>query len=440
MGKHVLIIGGGFSGLAAGVALADRGAQVTLLERRGHLGGRAYSFLDTTTGDVVDNGQHLFMACYHQTREFLEKIGCGDRLKFQSSPRVDFFDRDHGHTSFDCPALPAPLHAFVGLLKLKSLSLSEKLGTLKAARAFRPGTNGTTGLSVAQWLESLGQSPNIRERFWYPMAIATLNQDPEVASARMLKKVLELGFGGKRADSSIGISKVGLSDLYTVNAREYIESRGGTVQTNAEVRALLSENGRITSCHMKDGGVIAADYYVSTVTPGALLGILPCEMKNGAFAGLSELGASPIVSVNLWFDRPLVDCEFAGMIGTRVQWLFNKDVINQENRRKNHLALVISAAQDYVGLTKEALVQMAIADLGKVLPEARSANVVHSRVVKEREATISHTIESDRLRPDPVTTVSNLVLAGDWTNTGLPATIEGAVLSGNLAAETAVHL
>ncbi|HYL99687.1 MAG TPA: hydroxysqualene dehydroxylase HpnE [Blastocatellia bacterium] len=440
MGRHVAIIGGGFSGLAAGVALTEKGAQVTLLERRGNLGGRAYSFTDPTTGDVVDNGQHLFMACYHNTIEFLDKIGCRDRLKFQSNTHVDFLDRENGLTPFDCPSLPAPFHALIGLMKMKGLSMGDKLGMLRAARAFRPGANGASGLTVEEWLTGLGQSAAIRERFWYPMAIATLNESPSVASARMLKKVLELGFGGKQSESKIGIARVGLSDLYVHAAREFIQSRGGTIRERADVRALVMSSQTIDGCQLSDGEVIKADCYISAVTPPAFLGILPESLRQGAFAGISELRSSPIVSVNLWFDRPVTDCEFAGLIGTNIQWLFNKDVISPAGRKSNHLALVISAAHKYTGLTRESLVEMAVRELRDVMPSARAAKVVHSRIVKEREATISHTIQSDRLRPDMITPVENLILAGDWTNTGLPATIEGAVLSGNSAAEYAAHI
>ncbi|MGH9821750.1 MAG: hydroxysqualene dehydroxylase HpnE [Blastocatellia bacterium] len=440
MGKHIAIIGGGFSGLAAGVALAEKGVQVTLLERRGHLGGRAYSFVDQTTGDVVDNGQHLFMACYHNTIDFLDKIGCRDRLKFQPNTHVDFLDRDNGLTTFDCPGLPAPLHALVGLLKMKGLSLADKFGAVKAARAFKPGTNGASGLTVEQWMDRLGQSPTIRQRFWYPMAIATLNENPKVASARMLKRVLELGFGGKSSESKIGIASVGLSDLYTHSARGFIESHGGSVRASADVRSLLMDSGRISGCQLKNGDVVSADCYISSVTPRALLRMIPEDLRQGAFAGISELHSSPIVSVNLWFDRPVTDCEFAGMIGTNIQWMFNKDVISPAGRSANHLALVISAAHEYGGWTRQELVELATRELKEVMPSARQANVVHSRTVKELEATISHTIDSDRLRPDMVTPVENLILAGDWTNTGLPATIESAVLSGNLAAEHAARL
>ena len=440
MTKRIVIIGGGFSGLAAGVSLAESGAEVILLERRGFLGGRAYSFVDSKTGDVIDNGQHLFMACYHQTRAFLDRIGCGDRLRFQSSPSVEFLDRDNGFTPFDCPPLPAPLHALIGLLKMKGLTLGDKARVFKVAKALRPGTNGYAGATVSEWLRSLGQSERIRERFWYPMAIATLNEDPNIASAKMLKRVLELAFGGSRSDSAIGMSRVGLSDLDVHGARNFIESRGGRIIVNAEVRRLATQGSRITACELKSGARIDADCFISAVPPDAFARLAPDGRRTDEFERAGRLESSPIISINVWFDRPVIDREFAGLLGGNVQWLFNKDLICPESSKGNHLALVISAARAYTEWTPAKLVEMALGELGSLLPASRRAKVVHSRTIKERAATLSHTIESDHLRPPARTSLENLFLAGDWTDTGLPATIEGAVVSGNLAAELARRL
>ena len=180
--KRVIIIGGGFGGLAAGVRLSESGVRILLLERRKYLGGRAYSFLDSKTGDVVDNGQHLFMGCYRHTVDFLKKIGCLGRLKFQDRPRVDFLDRDNGFTSFECAPLPPPMHAVAGLFRMKGITLGDKLRTLKVGRAIQKnGKKGLRALTVSRWLDQLSQSERIKQRFWYPMAIATLNESPDAA-------------------------------------------------------------------------------------------------------------------------------------------------------------------------------------------------------------------------------------------------------------------
>lgn len=437
MPKRVVIIGGGFSGLAAAVSLSESGHKVLLLEARAQLGGRAYSFLDSKTGDTVDNGQHLFMGCYRHTIAFLEKIGTLDKLRFQSTPRVDFLDRTFGLTSFDCPDLPAPINVLMGLFKLKGITTGDKLRALNVGKAIRASTNGFArlGITVTEWLDSLGQSDRIKERFWYPMAVATLNERPAVASARMMSVVLKEAFSGSRRNARIGISSVGLSDLYTRRAKEFIEARGGEVETNAPVRSFVIENGKARAVALKDGRRIEADYFISTVTPQALIKLLVDDSQAGEFSKLARLVSSPIVSINLWFDRSIIDREFVGLLGTKSQWLFNKAKINANTTGSNQLAIIISAAHDFVGMTRDALVGMALSELRELIPEAHSARLLHSVIVKEREATISHTVESDDLRPGPRTSIPNLILAGDWTQTGLPATIESAVMSGKIAAE-----
>lgn len=434
--KPVIIIGGGFAGLAAGVALSHRGIKVLLVERRGFLGGRAYSFRDPVTGDVVDNGQHLFMGCYKRTIAFLEKIGSLDRLSFQSKPRVDFLDRENGFTSFECPHLPAPIHAAAGLFAMKGISLGDKLRAFKVGLAIQKnGRSKPSALSVSEWLDRLNQSQRIKERFWYPMAIATLNEDPEIASAAMMKAVLKQAFGANAKSTSIGIARVGLSDLYTEGARDFIEARAGKLRTHAWVRNLVIEGNRVVAIEMKDGERIEADYFISAVPHSALLQIIPADQRSDQFRALGALRSSPIVSINLWFDRPVIDREFVGLIGTESQWIFNKDLIVKPNRKANQIAVIISAAHRFIERTKQQLVEMALAELNELLPESRSAKLLHSRIVKEREATLSHTVDSDQIRPGPRTSISNLILAGDWTATGFPATIESAVISGEIAAQ-----
>jgi uncharacterized protein with NAD-binding domain and iron-sulfur cluster len=225
-----------------------------------------------------------------------------------------------------------------------------------------------------------------------------------------------------------------LSDLYTDGAADFMKSRGGDVQTGAQVQRLIIEDEHVTAVEVKDGGRIEAEYFISAVPPSALYAMLPVELRSREFASLEKLGSSPIVSINLWFDRPVIDREFVGLLGTRCQWIFNKDLILSPEKRSNQIAVIISAARDFVDWTRSDLVEMALGELHELLPESRQAQLLHSNIVKEREATLSHTVESDSLRFGPRTSISNLVLAGDWTDTGLPATIESAVMSGDVAA------
>jgi squalene-associated FAD-dependent desaturase len=438
--RPVVIIGGGFAGLAAAVDLAEAGRRVLLLERRSFLGGRAYSFRDKTTGDTIDNGQHLMMGCYHHTLGFLKKIGAHGKLKIQENPKVDFlYQGANGgirHSSFKCPPLPAPLHLLGGLANLKTIGWNDRIRALRVGLELRRLNGKRAGLAditVRQWLDQLGQPARIQRRFWDVMALATLNESPEVASADMFARVLDQAFLHTKGDSALVISKVGLSDLYTDDARKYIESRGGELIMNADVAKIEFSADKATGVVLRNGQPIEAETIISAVPHSALRRMLATEIvsANRSFHHLDQFSTAPIVSINLWFEKEVTDLEFAGLLDSPIEWVFNKNAIAGEpGGKRQHLALVISGAHDAAMKTKEQLVEMATGEMARFFPAARRQQPVHAFVVREQEATISHAPGVTRLRPAQRTDFSNLFLAGDWTATGLPATIEGAVWSG----------
>ncbi|MFQ3581333.1 MAG: hydroxysqualene dehydroxylase HpnE [Chloracidobacterium sp.] len=429
---HCIVIGGGFAGLSAGTALAEQGARVTVLERRPRLGGRAYSLRDETTGDVVDNGQHLMMGCYHETLRFLERIGSRHLIRAFDTPRVDFLAPE-GTASFRCPALPAPLHMLVGLLRLEGLSLSDKLGVWRIGWALqrwkRDYRTRLAKLTVAEWLAQCGQSARMRERFWDPLVIATLNEPPERAAAVLLMRVLYQGFGGQLADSNLVVSTVGLSELYTEPARRFIEAHGGTVRLQTAVKAVRVDGGRFQDVVLADGETLAADACISSA-PYHDVAKYAADLAPTA----TRLASSPIVSVNLWFDRPLFDAPFVGLLGTTMQWAFDKRAFTTPNSGLHHLALIVSAAHEACQLSSKALINLALQDLRRVTSKVNSAQLKHARVIKEQHATFSATPTAEPLRPAHETAVKGFYLAGDWTDTALPATIESAVVSGHACA------
>lgn len=446
MGNEVLVVGGGFAGLAAGVALAQEGRRVRLLEQKPHLGGRAFSFIDSTTGSTVDNGQHLFMGCYHQTIEFLKTIGTLDRLHFQPGLSVQFLEADGRLSSLDCPRLPAPWHLLAGVLRSASVSWSEKFEVLRMRRALRvshDSSNGNLRDTVDEWLAKLGQSENLRQNFWNLICIAAMNEDPKIASANLFQRVLKLALFSSALDSRLGIARVGLSDCYTRAAAEFITVRGGTVELGRNVTRILISEGACRGVTLAGEEIVEAETVLSAAPWNKFVELLPGDVLRNEpfFTNILALRPAPIISINLWFDRPVTDLEFAGLRGTTIQWLFNRSRIisagaeSEAASNISQISLVLSGAHEHIGRTKEELLAVALKDLAGLLPATKQAKLTHSLVIKERFATFSPSVGIDELRPTPTTPIRGLYLAGDWTATGLPATIEGAVKSGYTAAQ-----
>jgi len=441
MAEDVLIIGGGLAGLTAGVALAAAGRRVRLLEQKPYLGGRARSFQDAATGSRVDNGQHLFMGCYHSTLKLFDTIGTAQTVTFEPQLRVRFLDPDQKMTELRCPALPSPWHLLSGVFLSNSFSFREKIDVLRMGRALRAAKGAAEGLStpdrltVDEWLSSLGQSESLRHNFWDLFCIAAMNEDPRIASALLFERVLRLALFSSPEDSRLGIPRKGLSECYTDAAAEAITERGGSVELRRDVRALLVSAGACRGVKLADGTVIEAQTVLSAVPWHVLPGLLPSDTVHSEpiFSRVLRLRPAPIISLYLWFDRPVTDLEFVGLRGTTIQWLFNKGKILGTD--ENYVSLVLSGAHDHVERSKEDLRDMALQELRRLLPGMRDARLTHSLVIKERFATFSPCVGVDALRPPAVTPVRGLYLAGDWTATGLPATIEGAVQSGYSAAE-----
>jgi squalene-associated FAD-dependent desaturase len=428
----VAVVGGGFAGLAAAVGLARAGARVTLLERRPFLGGRAYSFRDPTTGDVVDNGPHALMGAYTEAIDFLREIGAAEKLAFQPRLRVALAHPALGVGEIAAPALPGPLQAPAALLRYRLLSLRDRVrlfvGALRLVR--REAT--LEGVTVAAALRDAGQSAAACERFWHPLAIATLNEVPERAAARPFAAVLRRGFlAGARA-ARFALARVPLSELYVDDARRTIETAGGAVVTGATIATVLTGDDAVDALVLRDGRRIDADAFIVAVPCAALLRMLPPALRDApSFRALAAVETSPIVSVHLWLDRPAGwGAPFLGLLGGRTQWLFDCG-----GRR---IASVTSGARFWDDAPDDAIAAEVLSDARAVVPALRSAACVRSLVVRERHATISLTPAADRVRPSVTTPLANFFLAGDWVQTGLPATIEGAVQAGREAARRAL--
>jgi len=444
MKPDVIVIGGGLAGLSAGVDLVSRGISVLLVEQRQHLGGRTYSFVDETTGDVVDNGQHLLMGCYESARWLLKTIGSDTLATLQPSLHIDFLHPVRGAGALHCPSLPAPFHLLGGLMSLRTLSLSDRLKLLRVGIELRKDPKQIepkiASLTVHQWLDALGQSAENKRYLWDIIAIGSLNDDPKEVSALLFYRVLRSAFLGKRENASLLIPRVGLSELFVNPSINYVRSRRGEIMLGCGVDESLFDGARLKGVRCSDGEIREAQVFISAVPWYTASPLFSNAAGRLGWVVNGHLQSSPIITINLWFDRVVMDQDLVALLDSRVHWVFNKSKIyGIQNSTRQYLSLVISGAGPFVNLSSEELVNAAVVDLHKFLPRTKVANVVHFLVLKEKRATFSPRPEAEQHRPASQTPVSNLFLAGDWTNTGYPATIEGAVLSGRKAAEGAAE-
>jgi squalene-associated FAD-dependent desaturase len=443
--RDVAIVGGGLAGLSAGVALAERGIRVTLFEGKPVLGGRAYSFPDGESGDIVDNGQHVLMGCYHQTLDFLEQIGTRAGLITNRNLEIEMLDGPARAGYLRTARLPGPFHMTVGLMRYKHLTLAQRLGVLRAGMRMMSMRRFARGrlrrMTVTEFLNLTRQSLQARRTFWHPLTIATLNEQPELASAALLAEVMKRAFFSRRSDSAFLYPAVGLSELYCTAAREFIEKRGGVVVSRAIVDSLEITNGSVSAVSLRNGAKLRAANFIVAVPPAPLLRMLPSAMVNhGFFCKVGQLQSSPIICVHVWLDREVTRSAYIGFVGTTTQWLFNKRRIFSQfgAQHPGYVSFVISGARELVELPNDDLLKTIINDLATMIPAGRQAHVIRALVLKEKHATFAPDPASDALRPTVLTPIANLFLAGDWIQTGLPATIESAVVAGRSAAAEVV--
>jgi squalene-associated FAD-dependent desaturase len=377
------------------------------------------------------------MGCYTHTIRFLKKTGSLQKLKFQKDLSVNFADT-HGKTyALNCFALPAPFHLVSGLLMLGSLSWFDKWAMLKVYRALRKHDNGSLrNQTVEDWLKSLGQSKKSRKYFWDLITIATLNEQSSIAEADALAIVLKEAFFSSKENSQIAVSSVGLSELCGPGAEQFLKARHGEIKKNQLVSKIVIQNNKVEKIVLRDQTALTADYYVSAVPFFILKNILDKNlMEMPFFAPIRHLETAPILSISLWFDRAVTDKEFVGLLDTEVQWVFNKSQILSLSGQEGYLSLVISGAHAYMEKSNEKILNVCLKELGHCFPKSQNAKLLHWLIQRERHATLSPKIGYDQYRLPQKTPIGNFFLCGDWTQTGFPATIESAVLSGVKASE-----
>lgn len=438
---HVVVIGGGFAGLSAATALCERGARVALFEARPSLGGRAGAYTDPATGERVDNGQHVLFGCYHDTFGFLARIGGSRGVELQENLALDVIERGGRLSRLACPPWPAPLHLLGGLMRWDALRWTDRFAAIRVHRAVTGRTEqrrAARDVTVRQWLLDLGQTPRLIELLWEPLAVAALNEPVDVASAAPFREVLRRMFTSHRRDSSLGLPLVPLDALYAEPSRAFILRHGGSVRTGARARVRVTGDDSPRPVVTVGGEDLQPDAVICAVAWHALPDLFspPPPQLQGVLDAARATPASPIVTVNLWLDRQVTNAAFIGLPGRTTQWVFDKASLFRDG--SSHLSLVSSGAGAVADRTNEELIALAVSELGDAIPAARDARVRRATAVRERRATFSVAPGLPR-RPGTRTPIDRLFLAGDWIDTGLPATIESAVISGHRAADAAIH-
>lgn len=431
-----VVIGAGCAGLAAATALADAGLRVAVVEARPVAGGRTFATRDRVTGTWVDNGQHVLFGCYHETLDYLTRIGTRDRVTVQSSLTVPMIDAAGRRSELRCPPLPSPLQLAAGVLAWDAVPLGERLAVRKLAPALASGATPSGGETVRQWLTRHGQADGLIALLWEPLAVAALNQSIDDATATTFVEVVRRLFGPGPDDAALVLPAASLSHVLVDPAMAFIAGRGGDVTCGTPARVIV-DDGRVRGVSLRGASGIETRTVIAAVPWHALAALFdepPAPLQDVVRAA-SALGSAPIVTVHLWFDRDVLDAPFVGLPGRRFQWVFDARRIAGEAA---HLSLVCSGADDIVALENDALIDIARRELEAAVPAARAATLRRASAVRERRATFSLRAGEPR-RPGTATGLPGFFLAGDWTDTGLPATIESAVISGHRAARAAAE-
>jgi len=437
--QKIVVIGGGLAGLSAAWHLSRAGHQVTLLEARQTLGGRTTSFTDTKTGMEIDNGQHVLMGCYRESLRFIKELGTVSLLNNPNRLDVPYASVAKGFSRLRASCLPAPLHLLQGLAGFKELSWADKCKICEVGISAKLDASGKKWIAstAAEWLTACRQSQGTIRAMWEPLCLAALNEPLQTSAASLLGEVIRRAFWGTAQESALLIPKTTLTKLFIKPASDMIEASNGRIIKGCSVKRFIFEKDRISGLICARGQSeekIEADAIVSAIPWGALRPMLPPSSR---LAGqTAQLRGSPIVGIYLWLDRHVTDEKFIGFLDSPIQWMFNADAIAGNTAAPSFLhSFIVSAAGSLPEKSSSKWAQLAMDECCRLIPSSRSAKVLHHFVYWAEEATLQSSPEIQPLRPTPETEWKQFYLAGDWTDTKLPSTIEGAILSGRLAAE-----
>jgi squalene-associated FAD-dependent desaturase len=438
-----VVIGGGLAGIAAALRSAELGREVTLLEARPRLGGAAFSF---RRGELsVDNGQHVFLRCCTAYRWLLERLDATGQTVLQ--PHLDIPVLGPGGRTARLarvPGVPAPAHLGLSLARFGLLSPGDRVRAVRGALALRlldPADPRLDDRSLGDYLRRHGQSPELVDALWGIVATATLNIGPDEASLALAAKVFRTGLLDSAPASDVGYARAPLGDLHFTAARRALAALGVTVCLGHRVES-VSPDGEVHVRTREGEQLLRPGTVVLAVPPRDAFRMLP-ELADTPAAPARELGTSPIVNVHVVYDRPVTEHAFAAAVDSPVQWLFDRtdsSGVAARGRGEQYLAITVSAASEIIDTSSPVLIDRFVRELGLLLPRARGAEVVDAFVTRERHATFRQSVGSNARRPSGDVGLSGVYLAGSWTATGWPDTMESAVRSGVTAAEQAASV
>lgn len=432
--KTVAIVGGGLAGLAAGCALADAGLRVTLFERRPYVGGRASSYEHPGTGEVVDNCQHVLLGCCTNLIHFYERLGVNGKIRWFDELT---FIEPGGRASRMAPSfLPAPMHNVPAFLSAKMLNTKDKLAIAWAMAELSKGIPADSEEDFLTWLRRNKQTAQAIERFWKTVLVSALNEELDRISVHYAAQVFRESFMKSAEGGKMGLPSIPLSELYG-HATEYIRARGGQVLLRSSVTGISPKQNGVSVA--SGTGTQNFDYAVLAAPFQNVASLLPQDAEAEPIKQqLAHFGSSSITGIHLWFDREITPLPHAVLLDRTIQWMFHKSKFHDDKENASagsYVELVVSASKALVQKSREEILEMATQELADFFPAVREAKVVKAAVIKEIYATYSVVPGLNQYRPTAKTPWPRIFLSGDWTATGWPATMEGAIRSGYLAAE-----
>ena len=433
--KTVTVIGGGVAGMSAACALAEAGLRVQLVERRGYLGGRASSYRHPGVDEVIDNCQHVLFGCCTNLAGFYKRIGAADRIYWTSE--MTMIEPGGRRSTLGPGGLPAPLHGLPKLMAAHAFTIADKIALARAFAALTRPVQADSRESLGEWLRRHGQTRGAMERFWRLVIASALNADLDSIALPYAAKVIRELFMNSAFAGSMGMSTVPLSELYA-GVVPFVEQRGGSVHLNTFTEGATWDEASARWMVRTRTGELTSDFLVVALpfeATAQLLRHLPAaEGKQELARQIEEHEHWPICSVHLWFDRAITELEHAVLLDREIHWMYNQSKL-QSGRGGHYIELVVSATRAFAALPREEAIGQAVAELVEFFPRVKEAKLEKAVLVKEVRATFGVPPGIDASRPTAVAPWPNCFLAGDWTATGWPSTMESAARSGHLAAD-----